>query len=89
VLRGALGQGVKWGGIPTNPAVSASPPKIRRKEIKPPSVAVTRKLLDAADEHDFELGALVRVLTATGARHGEVCGLRWSDLDTGSRTLSI
>ena len=89
VLRGALGQAVKWGWIPTNPAVSASPPKIRRKEINPPSVAVTRKLLDAADQHDPELGALLRVLTATGARRGEVCGLRWSDLDTGSRTLSI
>lgn len=89
VLRGALGQGVKWGWIPTNPAVSASPPKIRRKEIRPPSVAVARKLLDAADEHDPEFGALLRVLTATGARRGEVCGLRWSDLDTGSRTLSI
>ena len=89
VLRGALGQGVKWGWIPTNPAVGASPPKIRRKEIKPPSVAVTRRLLDAADEHDPELGTLLRVLAATGARRGEVCGLRWSDLDTGSRTLSI
>jgi integrase len=89
VLRGALGQAVKWGWIPTNPAVSASPPKIRRKEIKPPSVAVARQLLDAADDHDPEFGALLRVLAATGARRGEVCGLRWSDLDTGSRTLSI
>ncbi len=89
VLRGALGQAVKWGWVPVNPAASASPPKIRRKEIHPPSIADTRTLLDAADAHDPELGALLRVLTATGARRGEVCGLRWSDLDRGSHTLSI
>ena len=31
VLRGALGQAVRWGWIPTNPAARASPPKIRRR----------------------------------------------------------
>lgn len=89
VLRGSLGQAVKWGWIPVNPAVSASPPKIRRKEINPPSLADTRKLLAAADEYDVEFAALLRLLTATGARRGEVCGIRWSDIDVGARTLSI
>ncbi|MGI9646739.1 MAG: tyrosine-type recombinase/integrase, partial [Ilumatobacteraceae bacterium] len=89
VLRGALGQAVKWGWIPVNPAVSASPPKIRRREINPPTIANTKRLLDIADEHDPEYGTLLRILTTTGARRGEVCGLRWSDLERGSRTLSI
>ena len=89
MLRGSLGQAVKWGWIPVNPAVSASPPKLRTKEITPPSLADTLKLLAAADEYDVELAALIRVLAATGARRGEVCGLRWSDLDRGARTLSI
>ena len=31
--------------------------------------------------HDVEFGAVLRVLVATGARRGEVCGLRWSDVD--------
>jgi integrase len=89
VLRGSLGQAVKWGWIPVNPAASASPPKIRRKEINPPSLADTRKLLAAADEYDVEFAALLRVLSATGARRGEVCGIRWTDIDVGARTLSI
>lgn len=80
---------MRWGWIPTNPAASASPPKIRRQEINPPAIGDTRKLFATADEHDPALGALVRVLTATGARRGEVCGLRWSDIDRGSRTMSI
>lgn len=89
VLRGALGQAVRWGWIPTNPAAGASPPKIRRREITPPALDVTRKLLAAADDHTPEFGALLRVLAATGARRGEVCGLRWSDIDWNTGTLSI
>jgi len=89
VLRGALGQAVRWGWLPTNPAASASPPKLRRREIVPPAIADTRALLLAADDHDLDLGALLRVLVATGARRGEVCGLRWSDLDLRAGTAYI
>ncbi len=45
VLRGALGQGVKWGWIPANPAAAASPPKLRHREITPPAISDTRALL--------------------------------------------
>ena len=89
VLRGALGQGVKWGWIPTNPAAAASPPKLRHREITPPAIADTRALLLAADEHDPEFGALLRVIAATGARRGEVCGLRWSGVDFDAGTVLI
>jgi integrase len=89
VLRGALGQAVRWGWIPANAAATASPPKIRRREINPPAINDTRALLQAADEYVPEYGALLRVLAATGARRGEVCGLRWSDIDRSAGTLSI
>jgi integrase len=89
VLRGALGQAVRWGWIPTNPAASASPPKLRRSNITPPEIDETHTILLAADDHDPDFGALLRVLVATGARRGEVCGLRWSDLDPIAGTLAI
>jgi integrase len=89
VMRGALGQAVRWGWIPANPAAAASPPRLRRREISPPAIADARTLLVAADDHDPDFGALIRVLAATGARRGEVCGLRWSDLDRRAGTLSI
>ncbi len=52
-------------------------------------MAGTRDLLAAADEHDPEFGALLRVLAATGARRGEAYGLRWSDVDVEAGTVSI
>jgi integrase len=64
---------------PVNAAATASPPKIDD----------ARSLLRAADEHSLEFGTLLRVLAATGARRGEVCGLRWSDIDPASGTVSF
>jgi integrase len=46
VFRGAFGQAVKWGIMPMNPAASASPPKLRQREINPPSIADVRRMLD-------------------------------------------
>lgn len=89
VVRGSLGQAVKWGWLKVNPAVSASPPAIRRKEIVPPGVDQAVLLLARAEERDFEFGALLRLMAATGARRGEICGLRWSDIDFGARSLLI
>jgi integrase len=89
VLRGSLGQAVRWRWISSNAAASASPPKLRRREITPPPLHTTRTLLEAAEKHDLDLGAVVRVLVATGARRGEVCGLRWSDIDPAGSTVTI
>ena len=89
VLRGALGQAVRWGWIPANPAASASPPKLRRHEITPPAIHDTLALLIAAEEQDASFGALLRVLAATGARRGEMCGLRWTDIDSDAKTVCI
>jgi integrase len=89
VVRGALGQAVRWGWIPVNAAATASPPKTRRSEVSPPKIDDARSLLRAADEHSLEFGTLLRVLAATGARRGEVCGLRWSDIDPASGTVSF
>lgn len=89
VLRGALGQAVRWGMIPSNPAVNASPPRTARSDVNPPQLDEAVRLLRAADEHSIELGTMLRVLAATGARRGEVCGLRWSDIDWRARTISI
>jgi integrase len=62
---------------------------MRRRDIQPPAIADTRALLLAAEHQDPDLAALLRVLVATGARRGEACGLRWSDLDLDARTAVI
>ena len=89
VIRGALGQALRWGWIPVNPAATASPPKLRRREIQPPAIADARTLLEAAEQQDPDGSALLRMLVATGARRGEVCGLQWPDVDMAAGTAVI
>jgi integrase len=89
VMRRALAQAVRWGWLVSNPASNASPPKVRTPEITPPPMADTRALLAAADERDRDFGTMLRVIAATGARRGEVCALRWSDLNAEAGTLTI
>jgi integrase len=48
-----------------------------------------RSLLVAAEEHDAVLACWLQVAVATGARRGEVCALRWSDVDLEAATVRI
>ena len=48
ILRRALQQGVKWGWIDANPAVLATPPRVRNRVIEPPSPRTSSRLVRAA-----------------------------------------
>jgi|GEM_PF-1045877 len=81
VLRRALGQSVKWGWLPINPAAAASPPRVPQPEITPPSPEQLGRILGRARDESPELAAYLLLSAATGARRSEVIALRWRDLD--------
>ena len=89
VLRGALGQAHRWGWLPTNPAAATRPPRRRKPTIDPPSPDQTRRLLATAAQVSKQFGLFVRLAAVLGARRGELCGLRWTDFDFDTRTLTI
>jgi integrase len=89
VLRRVLNQGVKWGWLPTNPALRASPPKAKRKPINPPRPEQVTRLLTEADRRDPDLGCFLRLAAVTGARRGELCALRWSDVDFDGPSITL
>jgi integrase len=98
VLRLALRQGIKWGYINRDPIVDATLPKQKRTEITPPTAEELAVLLVACDNHTtigadgeegLDLGLFVHLAAATGARRGELCALRWSDVDFENETLTI
>lgn len=78
VLSGACAQAVKWGWLPANPCDQASPGRATRAEIEPPPIEEVRRILDCAG---VELGDVVQLALATGARRGELAGLQWADVD--------
>jgi integrase len=81
ILSGALTRAVIWGWISHNPARLASPPSREQADTQPPAVTDAARLLKAAAAEDPELGLFLRLAVVLGARRGELCALRWSEVD--------
>lgn len=89
IVRRALAQGLRWGWIANNPATLATPPKVTRPQLDMPDMAEVLRLLDHAADRDEQLGCLLRLAVTTGARRGELCGLRWKNVDLDACTMVI
>jgi integrase len=89
ILRRALQQGVKWEWIASNPAASATTPKVRQFKVEPPDPTAVMKLIDAASREDQGFACFLILAATTGARRGELCALRWSSIDLESETILI
>jgi integrase len=89
ILSAALRRAVRWGVITNNPAGRASPPGLTRSTVTAPAVEDVQKLVAAATEADPVLAAAIALGAVSGARRGELCALRWSDVDWKRRTLKI
>ncbi len=89
LLRHVLNQGVKWGWLPSNPALRSSPPKVRKKEIVTPDPDAVLLLIGEAERRDPDFAVFLRLAAVTGARRGELCALRWSDVDLVAESITI
>ncbi len=86
LLRRSLGQAVRWGWVPRNAALDATPPSLERSRVRPPSLDELRALVGAAEG---DMAVWLRLDASLGARRGEVCALRWSDVDFEAATVTI
>ena len=89
ILSGALGQAVKWGWCPVNVATMASPPTVHQRPIVPPSPKEVRAIVELAEQRNPILAALIMLAALTGARRGELCALKWRDVDLDTGTVRI
>jgi integrase len=87
VLHSVLQQGVDWEWLTTNPAARAKRPKVVEVEKDAMTAEEVRAIYAACKELPVKLA--VALAAVTGMRRGEVCGLRWADIDaeTGIATI--
>ncbi len=86
-LRRCLADAERHGLVARNPAALVTPPRADRPEMKTWTADELGAFLDhiAADR----LVAAFRLLALTGARRGEILGLRWTDIDFDGERLTI
>lgn len=91
LLRGALKEAKKNGLIAENPTDDLSKPKVEKKTTHNALDELGRGRVGAFVNIDpadpVSLG--IRLALYTGMREGEICGLRWRNIDMGSRTLRV
>lgn len=87
LLREALSYAVRWQLIVRNPADAVTAPRPGRPEMRVLDGEQAAQLLEVATGTPYY--ALIYLALATGARVGELLGLRWQDIDLDRRTLHI
>jgi integrase len=89
VIRRAYAHALRWGWASVNPATNTQPPTVPKRRRESLSAEQVQRAVAVAGEVEAEFGVFLRLAFATGARRGELCALRWSDLDTETGTLRI
>jgi integrase len=87
VLHKALDQAVKWNLVNRNVADAVDVPRGKPPEMKTLSPEDARTVLQTADGDQLE--PLWRLAIAGGLRQGEICALRWPQVDLESGVLQV
>ena len=88
-ISSVLEQAVREGLVAVNVASRATLPQAERKKVnyfQPEEVAAIR---DALESEPMKWKTLVHVFLITGARRGEILGLKWSAVDTVNNRIHI
>jgi integrase len=87
LLHRSLGQAVKWGLIPRNPADAVERPRPPVREMRTLTPEQARAFLREAQDDRYY--ALYCVLIGCGLRLGEALGLTWPDVDLEKGKLTV
>lgn len=88
ILSGALRKAVRWRWIGASPIGQAEPPPAPKPDPRPPTASEAARILREAWV-DVEWALLLWVAMVSGARRGELCALRWRDVDLDTGVLWV
>lgn len=80
LLSGAYKRALRWQWVTVSPMSQAEPPAAPKPNPQPPTAEQAARIVNEA-WRDPDWGTLVWTAMTTGMRRGEICALRWHDLD--------
>lgn len=89
VISSLLSTAVQWQLIPSNPCQRVRPPKVEKQESRYLDETEALKLLECLSNEPLQYRAMITMLIYSGMRRGEVCGLKWSDIDFEKQLINI
>ena len=89
ITRAILEQGVNWGWLASNPTKGTAKLKVAETDRAVLSEADVMAIIHSAEADDSDLAAMIAFAAWIGARRGELCGLRWSDVGWSDEMLTI
>jgi integrase len=89
VLRSAFAQAQRWGWVWDNPVALAHRIVVPPRELRPPTPAELRELLEHIGANDAMFHAFVLLAAITGARRSQLLGLRWEDVNHSMMRVSF
>lgn len=89
ILSSVFTKAVQWGLVAENPCKRAEAPKAEEIEVQALEEKDVARLLSALQDAPVQYSVITQLALFTGARRGELCGLRWSDIDTDAGTINF
>lgn len=89
MLSSIFTKAVQWGIVQDNPVKRAEPPKSNEVSVNYLEEDDVKRLLVALQDAPPQFSAIVQLGLFTGMRRGEICGLRWSDIDFERSTITV
>ena len=89
LISTVLKQAVREGLIPYNVAANAEPPKAVRKDVSSLQESDLPAILSALEDEPLKWKVITHLLLITGARRGEILGLKWSAIDFAGNRIHI
>ncbi|MHB8318057.1 MAG: tyrosine-type recombinase/integrase [Acidimicrobiales bacterium] len=89
LIGAALHQAERWDLVEKNVSKRASPPPLRTTSVAAPSPEEVLAIVEQAEKANPSLARMLLIAALSGARRGELCAIRWSDLNWDTHTLTI
>lgn len=89
LISSILSTAVEWQVIPYNPTDRVRSPRGEGKEAQYLDEVQAKQLIAALENEPMQFKTMIIVLIYAGLRRGELCGLKWTDIDFADNLLHV